>query len=255
MRKETGSRLPVVNYLFPSIPSFIWPVNHSTPCTRKWKYEEEENSFGVGGWGWKSVESKQIRSIILNLPFQCLPTSLSPSPVTALLAQMCHGLSINLSSPRVCDTFTLDIASLQSRVKHSVELESHLLSILLAKKRMGSRLAWMSGCCKKLQSHLVHFRLRPTPGLPFSIPIVYTTTRIITWSNMSNSSFATTILSRSLESTTKMMPWSKVYWDRSKKWWWPPDSPCSSAPTSFCTFLGRTCRRQWSPRSCLRRDW
>ena len=47
----------------------------------------------------------------------CLfPTSLSPSPVTALLAQMCHGLSINLSSPRVCDTFTLDIASLEKSV-------------------------------------------------------------------------------------------------------------------------------------------
>ena len=83
-------------------------------------------------------------------------------------------------------------------------IKSHLLSILLAKKRIGSRLAWMSGCCKKLQSHLVHFQLQPTPSLPLSIPIVYTST---TWSNMSNSSLATTILSRSLESTTKMMPW------------------------------------------------
>ena len=33
---------------------------------------------------------------------------------------------------------------------------NHLLSILLAKKRIGSRLAWMSGCCrKKLQPHFV----------------------------------------------------------------------------------------------------
>ena len=84
---------------------------------------------------------------------------------------------------------------------------NNLLSILLAKKRIGSRLAWMSGCCKKLQSHLVHFQLQLTPSLPLSIPIVYTSS---TWSNMSNSSLATTILSRSLESTTKMMPWWKM---------------------------------------------
>ena len=50
------------------------------------------------------------------------PTSLSPSPVTALLAQMCHGLSINLSRPRVCDTFTLDIASLHIGLQSSIKL-------------------------------------------------------------------------------------------------------------------------------------
>ena len=50
------------------------------------------------------------------------PTSLRPSPVTALLAQMCHGLSINLSRPRVCDTFTLDIASLHTILQSSVKL-------------------------------------------------------------------------------------------------------------------------------------
>jgi len=46
-----------------------------------------------------------------------------PSPVTALLAQMCQGLSMILSRPRVWDTFTLDRAS--------------LMSILLAKNRIG----------------------------------------------------------------------------------------------------------------------
>ena len=61
-----------------------------------------------------SEESKKNQSFCLRL-VNISPTSLSPSPVTALLAQMCHGLSINLSSPRVWDTFTLDIASLQTR--------------------------------------------------------------------------------------------------------------------------------------------
>ena len=75
--------------------------------------------------------------------------SCRPSPVVALLAQMCQGLSNNLSRPeirpadeihckhwflpRVCDTLTLDIESLRS--------------ILFAKNSMGNLLAWMSGCC------------------------------------------------------------------------------------------------------------
>ena len=100
---------------------------------------------------WSSTCQELFCTDISEIKINCsAPTSLRPSPVTALLAQMCQGLSINLSRPRVCDTFTLDIASLhnsQSSFSQAFFI-IHLLSILLAKKRIGSRLAWMSGCCK-----------------------------------------------------------------------------------------------------------
>ncbi len=58
--------------------------------------------------------------------------SWSPSPVTALEAQMCQGLSMIFSSPSIWETLTEDMAS--------------RTSILLAKNRIGilrERMSWV----------------------------------------------------------------------------------------------------------------
>ena len=124
-------------------------------------------------------------------------------------------------SPRVCDTLTLDMASLRS--------------ILLAKKSMGSLRACMSGCCKTYPVLLIvavftqQLPAAACPARPSPPP----------------------------SSTCHWSPpriWSPGTDWQSERWTPPPllpDSPCSSVPRGSCTAPARTCRRQWSQHFCL----
>ena len=103
--------------------------------------------------------------------------------------------------------------------------------------------------CKKVA--FCNFPRKLAPSLPPPISILCYST----CSSMSSSSLATTILNRSLESTTKMMP-CKVDMSRVMKVRRSiPGSLCSSAPTGSCTCPGQTCQRQWSRRFCLKRQY
>ena len=101
-------------------------------------------------------------------------------------------MSINLSRPRVCDTFTLDMASLNAIVRiflnllASLSLSQNILNLIKspAVHLIGKEKNRQPPCLdvwvlkklqrhylteKELQSHLVHFPLKVTPSLPIAI--------------------------------------------------------------------------------------
>ena len=131
-----------------------------------------------------------------NCPLICVVShstpSWRPSPVTALLAHMCQGLSIILSSPSICETFTLDIVS--------------LASFLLAKNRIGIFRDLMSGFWYKFWINKTRISIMNT-SCNKNNNHANINWAIITCRSISSSSLATTIRGLSDESTTKTIPW------------------------------------------------
>ena len=152
--------------------------------------------------------------------------SCSPSPVAALLAQICQGLSSSRSRPgkwgvtdknscritedlksfavtfvgnnnyRVCGKVLNQFCTFHLGFVTPSHLTSHL---------------WGPFCWQKTISVICGLGCRDAKKInDIGRQILINRLQIVTWRSMSSSSLATTILSLSLESTTKMIPWQSL---------------------------------------------
>ena len=111
-------------------------------------------------WGWRverdvlKVQTNQLRFIVRSVSASSIsPHLIEPfssdgvacTDMPGLVHQPLQAEGLGHFHAGHCVPATRESISPLSRTFIII----HLLSILLAKKRIGSRLAWMSGCCKK----------------------------------------------------------------------------------------------------------